>query len=88
MILKGQPDLGENGRFFSLTLIWFINILLIAGFPVAASPRVSLAGLAWAAMAGHAPSQSSARTGAAIIPANGHLNLEAGLGMAHSMRSR
>lgn len=42
MIWKGQPDIEENGRFFSLTLIYLCNILLIAAMLVMASPRVTL----------------------------------------------
>lgn len=41
MIWKGQPDIEENGRFFSLSLIYLCNILLIAVMLVVASPRVS-----------------------------------------------
>ena len=41
MIWKGQPDIEENGRFFSLSLIYLCNILLIAIMLVVASPRVS-----------------------------------------------
>ncbi|MEZ5323574.1 MAG: hypothetical protein R3F19_00695 [Verrucomicrobiales bacterium] len=40
MILKDQPDLRSNGTFFSLMLIYLINILMISGLLVVASPSV------------------------------------------------
>ena len=45
MILKVQPDIEDNGRFFSLTLIYLSNVLLIAALLVMASPRVDLTDL-------------------------------------------
>jgi hypothetical protein len=43
MILKDQPDLRSNGTFFSLMLIYLINVLLISGLLVIASPSVRAA---------------------------------------------
>lgn len=40
MILKDQPDLRSHGTFFSLMLIYLVNILLISGLLVVASPSV------------------------------------------------
>ena len=43
MISRGdQPDLDQNGRLFSFTLIILLNTLLIAGLLVAASPAVGV----------------------------------------------
>lgn len=42
MISKHQPDIEENGRFFSLTLIYLCNVLIISAMLVIASPRVTL----------------------------------------------
>jgi len=41
MINREQPDLQQNGILFSVALIALINILLISGFLVLASPNVS-----------------------------------------------
>ena len=41
MIVKGQPDLEYGGVFFSLVIIYFINLGLICGLLVVASPGVS-----------------------------------------------
>jgi hypothetical protein len=49
MIRKGQSDIEENGRFFSLSLIYLCNMLLISGLLVIASPAVSLVELGSAA---------------------------------------
>lgn len=45
MISKHQPDIEDNGRFFSLTLIYLCNVLIISGLLVLASPRVTLLSL-------------------------------------------
>jgi len=42
MITRDQPDLQQNGTFFSLVFIYFINLVLILGLFVLASP-----GLGW-----------------------------------------
>ena len=42
MIGKDQPDLRINGVFFSLTLIYLVNALVLAFLLIAASPDVSL----------------------------------------------
>ncbi len=42
MILKNQPDLRQNGTFFSLTLIYLVNLLIIVGMLVVASPALAL----------------------------------------------
>jgi hypothetical protein len=50
MILReDQPDLDQNGRLFSFTLIALINTLIITGLLVTASPVVGLEefGLTW-----------------------------------------
>jgi hypothetical protein len=44
MITKNQPDIEDNGRFFSLTLIYLCNVLIISALLVIASPRVTLVG--------------------------------------------
>lgn len=44
MIPKGQPDLTYGGTFFSLVLIYLLNLLLLAGLLILASPGVSLRG--------------------------------------------
>lgn len=41
MILKNQPDLRQNGTFFSLTLIYLINLLIIVAMLIAGSPSLS-----------------------------------------------
>jgi hypothetical protein len=41
MIARDQPDLRQNGTFFSFILIYFINLLLIAAMLVAASPELT-----------------------------------------------
>lgn len=40
MILKNQPDLRQNGTFFSLTLIYLVNLVLIMAMFVFASPHL------------------------------------------------
>ena len=41
MITKDQPDLRQNGTFFSLTLIYLINLLILSAFLVLASKSTS-----------------------------------------------
>jgi len=40
MIRQGQPDIDDNGRFFSLTFVYLSNVLIIAAMLIVASPRV------------------------------------------------
>lgn len=42
MIPKGQTDLTEHGTFFSLVIIYMMNLALLATFLVVASPNVAL----------------------------------------------
>ena len=44
MIPKGQPDLTYCGTFFSLVLIYLLNLLLLAVLLIIASPGVTLRG--------------------------------------------
>lgn len=44
MIPKGQPDLTYGGTFFSLVLIYLLNLVLLAALLIIASPGVSLKG--------------------------------------------
>ncbi|MDB6134018.1 MAG: hypothetical protein JWM59_2261 [Verrucomicrobiales bacterium] len=44
MIARDQPDLRINGVFFSSTLIYLVNILLLAGLLILAAPELSLPG--------------------------------------------
>lgn len=44
MIGKHQPDLVENGVFFSLSLIVLANLLLVCGFLVIGSPEIGFSG--------------------------------------------
>ncbi|MCX7869536.1 MAG: hypothetical protein N2322_06240, partial [Terrimicrobiaceae bacterium] len=46
MIPKGQPDLRYGGTLFSLIVIYLMNLLLLSGLLVLASPQVSLRGFA------------------------------------------
>jgi hypothetical protein len=41
MIPKGQTDLTRYGTFFSLVIIYAMNIALLAGFLIIAAPEVS-----------------------------------------------
>ena len=41
MITKGQPDLHYGGTFFSIMVIYLINLLLLAAMLIIASPDVS-----------------------------------------------
>jgi hypothetical protein len=49
MIHADQPDLHQNGTFFSLILIYFVNLLIISTFIVLISPELSPIGFinAW-----------------------------------------
>jgi hypothetical protein len=42
LIVKGQPDLHYGGTFFSLMVIYLINLLIISGLLLATSPKVSI----------------------------------------------
>lgn len=42
MIPKGQSDLDEHGHFFSLVVIYLMNLLLLGVFLVVAAPQVGL----------------------------------------------
>jgi len=44
MIPKGQPDLHYGGTFFSLMLIYLLNLLILAVLLIVASPQISWAG--------------------------------------------
>lgn len=46
MIPKGQPDLRYGGTFFSLVLIYILNLLILSGLLILACPQVSLRGFA------------------------------------------
>ena len=46
MISKDQPDLKQNGTFFSLVFIYLVNLLILSAFLVLASKSVSLRGFA------------------------------------------
>lgn len=41
MIPKGQSDLAYGGTFFSLVVIYIMNLLVLMGFLIAASPHVT-----------------------------------------------
>ncbi|MFT4549492.1 MAG: hypothetical protein ACI9MB_003466 [Verrucomicrobiales bacterium] len=41
MIAKDQPDLKQNGTFFSLTVIYLINLLILSAFIILASKATS-----------------------------------------------
>ena len=43
MIPKSQSDLTANGTFFSLVLIYLINLLILCGMLILASPQIHLA---------------------------------------------
>lgn len=53
MIPKDQPDLKEHGTFFSLMIIVFCNLVLLAAMVCAASPAITYKGFAfnWANIA-------------------------------------
>lgn len=42
MIPKGQTDLSSQGRFFSLVLIYLMNLLTLVGLLIFAAPEVSM----------------------------------------------
>jgi hypothetical protein len=44
MIAKGQPDLEYGGVFFSIVIIYFLNLILISCLLVVASPAISWSG--------------------------------------------
>ena len=44
MITKNQPDLKQNGTFFSLVFIYLINLSILCGFLIIISDEVSLIG--------------------------------------------
>ena len=44
MITKNQPDLKQNGTFFSLVFIYLINLSILCGFLIIISDEVSLVG--------------------------------------------
>ena len=43
MIPKNQSDLSENGTFFSLVVIYLINLVLISAMLIVASPEITFA---------------------------------------------
>ena len=53
MIPKGQSDLTVNGTFFSLTVIYLMNLVLLTALLVFATPQVTFLGL-WTAVEWHA----------------------------------
>ncbi len=44
MITKDQPDLESNGTFFSVLLIYWVNLVIICALLITASPRVGFGG--------------------------------------------
>lgn len=44
MITKNQPDLKQNGTFFSLVFIYFINLIILSGTLIIVSNEISLTG--------------------------------------------
>jgi hypothetical protein len=44
MIPKGQTDLSYHGTFFSLVIIYLMNLLVLTLMLIIASPHVSFAG--------------------------------------------
>jgi hypothetical protein len=46
MIPKNQSDLSDNGTFFSLVVIYLINLLLLGAMLIIASPHITFAGFA------------------------------------------
>ena len=46
LIPKGQPDLHYGGTFFSLMLIYLLNLLILAVMLIVASPQISALGFA------------------------------------------
>lgn len=45
MIPKGQSDLSYHGNFFSLVIIYLMNVLVLALFLIVAAPEISFASL-------------------------------------------
>lgn len=41
MILKNQPDLRQNGTFFSLVVIYLVNLLILSAFLIIVSQEIS-----------------------------------------------
>lgn len=46
MIPKGQPDLHYGGTFFSVMVIYVMNLALLAAFLIVASPQLTWLGFA------------------------------------------
>jgi hypothetical protein len=46
MIPKNQTDLSDQGTFFSLVIIYLMNLLLLSLMLILASPQVAFAGFA------------------------------------------
>jgi hypothetical protein len=44
MIPKGQSDLSSHGTYFSLVIIYLVNLALLSAFLILAAPEVTLAG--------------------------------------------
>ena len=44
MIMKNQTDLSEQGTFFSLVIIYLLNLIVLSIMLVIASPQISFAG--------------------------------------------
>jgi hypothetical protein len=43
MIPKNQSDLSDNGTFFSLVVIYLINLILLSAMLITAAPRITFA---------------------------------------------
>jgi hypothetical protein len=46
MIPKNQTDLSDQGTFFSLVIIYLMNLLLLSVMLILASPQITFAGFA------------------------------------------
>jgi hypothetical protein len=44
MIRRDQPDVAQNGRLFSFTVIFIANVLLICAMLIVASPTATFRG--------------------------------------------
>ena len=44
MIPKNQTDLSDQGTFFSLIVIYLMNLLLLSAMLILASPQITFAG--------------------------------------------
>jgi hypothetical protein len=44
MVTKNQTDLSDQGTFFSLVLIYLMNLLLLSAMLILASPQITFAG--------------------------------------------